>query len=77
MWVQSITFAGIIINHMNRQDLFKTVPNYMGKTVYGKCGAGFNARLGGGISIAKGETAAEIIANAKKILGKKGKKNGK
>jgi hypothetical protein len=54
---------------MNRQDLFKTVPNYMGETKYGKCGAGFNARLGGGISIAKGETAAEILANAEKVLG--------
>lgn len=76
MWVQSITFAGIITKDMNRQDLFKTVPNYMGKTVYGKCGAGFNARLGGGISIAKGETEAEILKNAEKVL-KKGKKHGK
>jgi hypothetical protein len=74
MCVQSITFAGIIINDMNRQDLFKTVPNYFGETVYGKCGAGFNARLGGGISIAKGETAAEILANAKKVLKSKKKK---
>jgi hypothetical protein len=41
----------------------------MGETKYGKCGAGFNARLGGGISIAKGETAAEILANAEKVLG--------
>lgn len=50
---------------MNRQDLFKNVPNYMGKTKHGKCMAGFNARLGGGVSIAKGETESEILKNYK------------
>lgn len=44
----------------------KTVKNYIGKTQTGQCLAGFNARIGGGVSIAKGETAEEIIKASKK-----------
>lgn len=44
----------------------KTVPNYFGKTRTGQTKAGFNARIGGGVSIAKGETAEEIINASKK-----------
>jgi len=47
----------------------KTVPNYFGKTRTGQTRAGFNARLGGSVSIAKGETAEQILANAKKVGG--------
>lgn len=46
----------------------KSVKNYIGATRYGQCKAGFNARLGGGVSIAKGQTAAEIIKQSNKLL---------
>lgn len=41
----------------------KSVKNYIGATRYGQCKAGFNARLGGGVSIAKGQTAADILSD--------------
>jgi hypothetical protein len=41
----------------------KSVANYIGATQHGQCKAGFNARLGGGVSIAKGQTAADILAD--------------
>jgi len=46
----------------------KSVANYIGATKHGQCKAGFNARLGGGVSIAKGQTAADIIKQSNKLL---------
>jgi len=48
----------------------KSVANYIGATQHGQCKAGFNARLGGSVSIAKGQTAADILADWQEYEGK-------
>jgi hypothetical protein len=48
----------------------KSVVNYIGATQHGQCKAGFNARLGGSVSIAKGQTAADILADWQEYEGK-------